>query len=61
MIEWISNNIGTIVVVAIVIAIVVLLSISLVKDKKKGKSCCGGCRGCSMSGSCKSKQTKDKT
>lgn len=50
MIEWISNNIGTIAVSTMLIIIVAVVIISMVKDKKKGRSSCGGecsrCRGC---------------
>jgi hypothetical protein len=50
MLEWLSNNIGTIAVSIVLIIIVAVVIISMVKDKKKGRSSCGGecsrCRGC---------------
>ncbi len=59
MIEWISANYGTIIVCALIIGLVVALSISRLKDKKKGKSCCGGCSGCAMNGSCHTEKKED--
>ena len=59
VLSWLAANIGTIVICAIIVAIVVLLVWSLIRDKKKGKTCCGGCSGCSMSGVCHSKKEKE--
>lgn len=60
MLEFITNYGGTILVCAIIAAVMVLLVRSLIKDKKKGKTCCGGCAGCAMSGSCSSAQNSGK-
>ena len=50
---WLSQNIGTILIIAVLIAFFALLIWSLIRDKKKGKSsCCGGCAGCAMAGHC---------
>lgn len=50
---WLAANMGTILVCALLVAMVVGLICLLVRDKKKGKSsCCGGCNGCAMQGSC---------
>ena len=38
--------VGTILVAVILIAIVAAIIYKLVKDKKQGKSSCGGSRGC---------------
>lgn len=54
MLEFLMNNWGTIIVCALIVAAVAGLIYSLIKDKKKGKTCCGGCSGCAMSGSCSS-------
>ena len=57
MISFIIGNIGTIIVSLVLIAIVALAVVSMIRDKKKGKSCtCGGsCSGCAMSGRCHGK------
>ncbi|MEE1155588.1 MAG: FeoB-associated Cys-rich membrane protein [Acutalibacteraceae bacterium] len=53
MIEWLSANIGTIIVGAIVLAILLLVVCYLLKNRKQGKTSCGcNCSGCPMSGSC---------
>ena len=44
---WLSQNIGTILIIAVLVAFFALLIWSLIRDRKKGKSsCCGGCAGC---------------
>ena len=53
MIHWIASNIAAIIIFLVVIAIVALAVAVLVRDKKKGKSSCGGnCGCCPMGGSC---------
>lgn len=53
MIEFLTANLGTILVGAIVVAIVILIIINMVKDKKKGKNSCGcGCSNCPSAGIC---------
>ena len=53
MSAWISANIGSIIICLVLIAIVVGIVFVLKRDKKKGKSTCGGnCGHCPMSGSC---------
>lgn len=50
MLAWIAQNIGTLCVCIALAAIVTLIIISMAKDKKRGKSPCGGncasCKGC---------------
>ena len=47
MFNWIARNLA---------AVVVLIIVSLVKDKRKGKSSCGcKCAHCPMAGSCHKK------
>ena len=47
MLTWLSQNIGTIVVIAVLAVIFGLMIFSLIRDKKAGKtSCGGGCAGC---------------
>ncbi len=50
---WIISNIGTI-IVGLVVLVMVFLSIrSLIADRKKGCSSCGGsCSACGMAGKC---------
>ncbi len=57
MMDFIVNNLGTIVVIAILAVIVFFAVRSIVKDKKNGKSssCGGNCAGCAMGGSCHGK------
>lgn len=56
-INFVSQNLGTIVVGAAVLALVVFLALKLVKDKKAGKSGCScGCSSCPMSTQCGKKE-----
>ncbi len=53
MFAWIAGNMGTILVCLVLILIVGAIVFCMVRNKKKGKSSCGGgCQGCPMSGSC---------
>ena len=52
MLEWLSANIGTIIVLAILIVIVALIVSRLVKNKKQGKHLCEYANGASCGGSC---------
>lgn len=57
MLEWISENIGTIIICTVLVAAVAAIIISMVRNKKKGKTSCGcGCSKCPMSGSCHSEK-----
>ena len=50
---WSSNNLGTILITLVLILIVAGVIYSIVRDKKKGKSLCGGnCGHCAMGCSC---------
>ncbi|MBR6897645.1 MAG: FeoB-associated Cys-rich membrane protein [Lachnospiraceae bacterium] len=50
--NWIEENIGTI-IVSIIIATVLALAIrSLIRQKRNGRSCCGSCGSCPGCGSC---------
>ncbi|MBR4580324.1 MAG: FeoB-associated Cys-rich membrane protein [Lachnospiraceae bacterium] len=56
MIQFITANIGTIVIALVVAGIVAAIIVSIVRDKKKGKSSCGcGCENCAMKGQCHTK------
>ena len=56
MLQWISANIGTILISLVLLAVVALIIRSMVYDKKQGKSSCGGnCAGCAACGACHNK------
>ena len=53
MIQGILENAGTIIVSIALIVLVIGIVIRMRKDKKQGKSACGGnCGCCPMAGSC---------
>ncbi|MBQ6442953.1 MAG: FeoB-associated Cys-rich membrane protein [Lachnospiraceae bacterium] len=53
MAAWISENLGTIIVTIILVAAVAGIIYKLIKDKRQGKSCCGGsCTQCKACGRC---------
>ena len=41
MFNWIARNLSTIIICLVLAAVVALIIVSLVKDKRKGKSACG--------------------
>ncbi|MBO4560168.1 MAG: FeoB-associated Cys-rich membrane protein [Lachnospiraceae bacterium] len=54
MIAWFSANLGTILVTILLILIVTGIIRSMIKDKKQGKSTCGGnCAHCKMCTACR--------
>ena len=54
MITWIIANLGTILISFVLILVVVGIIALIVKDKKQGKSTCGGnCAHCKMCTSCR--------
>ena len=53
MVQMIAENAGTIVVTIGLIAVVAAIVVKLRKDRKQGKSSCGGnCGTCPMAGKC---------
>lgn len=53
MFVWLSQYIGTIIICLILVAVFGLLIWSMIRDKKKGKSSCGGsCSSCAMGYHC---------
>ncbi len=51
--NWLLENLGTILVSLVLLGTVALIIVKMRKDKKKGKSSCGcGCASCAMAGSC---------
>ena len=56
MLQWISANIGTVLISLVLLAVVTLIIRSMVHDKKQGKSSCGGnCAGGGAGGSSNNK------
>ncbi|MGM9521791.1 MAG: FeoB-associated Cys-rich membrane protein [Oscillospiraceae bacterium] len=53
MLEFLSDNLATIIVAAVVFAAVALVLVKLIRDKKNHKSSCScGCSGCPSSSIC---------
>lgn len=51
--DWVTENLGNIVVVAVVAAVVIKIVYKSLKDKRSGKSHCGsGCSGCALKDKC---------
>ncbi len=46
MLEFLQNNIGTIIVGAALLVILAIAAWRMIADKKQGKSSCGGSCGC---------------
>lgn len=61
MLDFISAYWGSALVLSVLAAVCVLIVISIRKNKKKGKSSCGGgCAGCAMSGHCGGAKAQDR-
>lgn len=55
MMEWLYVNWINILIISLVIVLVALAVISMIRDKKAGKSSCGcNCSNCAMAGKCHS-------
>ena len=53
MMAWLAENLGTIIISLILAVIVAAIVVSMIRDKKKGKSSCGcDCAHCGSCGSC---------
>ncbi len=53
MLSWLTANVGTVIITLVLIVAVVLIVVVLRRDKKQGKSSCGGnCGHCPMGGQC---------
>ena len=55
MLAWLSANLITIVLVALIVLIVAFLIRGMIRDRRAGKSSCGGscaCGGCSSCSQC---------
>lgn len=49
--EWIMDNLATIIVGLLLLAAVIFAICRLIKEHRNGK-CSGGCPGCSLAGKC---------
>ena len=59
MLEFLSANLATILISIALIAVVAAIIVSMVRNRKKGKSNCGcNCANCAMAGSCHYKEEK---
>lgn len=58
MLEWITQNLATIVIGTLLLIAIIFAVLSLVKTKKSGGCNCGcsGCKGCSHSDTCHNKE-----
>ena len=58
MLAWLSANLINIALVFVIVLVVALLLRSMIRDKKAGKSSCGGnCADCGACGGCASCKT----
>ncbi len=57
MLQWLAENLGTILICAALAAIVTLIIWYLIRQKKRGKAVCGcNCAHCAMHGTCHSQK-----
>lgn len=50
--EFFASNWQTLVVGGVLLLIIALVVVKLVRDKRRGKSSCGGCEGCANAEFC---------
>ena len=61
MLEFLTQNAGTILVAAVLALVLILAFLKIRKDKKNGKGCGCGCSGCPSQGICsKAAENPDK-
>ena len=54
MTAWLAQNLGTILISIVLIALVTVIIRIMIRDKKMGKSTCGGsCASCKMCAACR--------
>ena len=55
MFAWIAAHLATLLVGLLLVLLIVLAIVVIVRDRRNGKSFCGGnCQGCPMGGNCHS-------
>ena len=53
MFDWIRDNLLTIIILSILAAAIFAIILSLIRDKRKGRTSCGNnCAHCAMAGKC---------
>ncbi len=53
MLEFLTNNLGTVITLGILIVLVFFIFAFMIRNKKTGRSSCsGGCTNCPFSGKC---------
>ncbi|MCM1165274.1 MAG: FeoB-associated Cys-rich membrane protein [Lachnospiraceae bacterium] len=57
MAEFVRQYLGSIIVGALVLAVVVIIAVVMIKDKRSGKSSCGG--DCAHCGGCHTNNNND--
>ena len=56
MLEWLINNMASLLIIVVLAVIIAAIIIKMISDKKSGKSGCGcGCEHCAMKGECHKK------
>ena len=56
MLTWLTNNAGTVLITLCLMALAAVICRKLIRDRRQGKSACGGhCGACPMSGACHKK------
>ena len=56
MLTFLSEQLGTILAALVLLGLVCAVVVTMVRNRKKGKSTCGcGCSSCAMEGRCHSK------
>ncbi len=60
MLEFLTQNAGTILVAAVLVLVLVLAFLKIRKDKKNGGGCGCGCSGCPSQGICSKAENPDK-
>ena len=59
MFEWLYSNMANILIIGAVLGIVTLVIVSMIRDKRAGKSSCGcNCSHCAMAGKCHPNEKK---
>ena len=59
MLAFLTQNAGTIVVLAVLIAVLTAIAVKFIRDKKNGKGLCScGCSGCASKDICHAQKTE---
>lgn len=59
MLSWLTENLSTLLISLVLLAVILSISLYLIRQRKAGKSSCGGsCAHCAMHGRCHSAPTQ---